>query len=41
MDSFAVKIVTQYEESLERYGLPTIMASILLNDARNGKALAL
>ena len=41
MGSLAVKIVTQYEENLERYGLPTIMASILLNDARNGKALAL
>ena len=38
--SLAVKIVTQYERNL-KLGLPTIMASILLNDPETGKPLAL
>jgi alanine dehydrogenase len=41
VDSLAVKMVGQYEENLRRYALPTIMASILLSDAKNGEALAL
>ena len=39
-ESLAVKIVTQFEGNFE-HGLPTILASILLNDPRNGKLLAL
>lgn len=39
-ESLAIKIVTQYEENL-KHGLPTILASILLNDPENGKPLAL
>lgn len=41
VDSLMVKMVSQYEENLRRYALPTIMASILLSDAKNGEALAL
>lgn len=40
-DSLAVKIVTQYEKNPQGYGLPTITASILLNDAKSGGVLAL
>lgn len=40
MESLAVKIVTQFEGNL-KHGLPTILASILLNDPENGKPLAL
>jgi alanine dehydrogenase len=40
-DSLVVKIVGQYEENYRRYSLPTIMASIILSDAKNGKPLAL
>jgi ornithine cyclodeaminase/alanine dehydrogenase len=39
-ESLAIKIVTQYEENL-KHGLPTTLASILLNDPKNGKPLAL
>ena len=39
-ESLAVKIVTQFEGNL-KIGLPTILASILLNDPENGKPLAL
>jgi ornithine cyclodeaminase/alanine dehydrogenase len=39
-ESLAIKIVTQYEENL-KHDLPTILASILLNDPENGKPLAL
>jgi ornithine cyclodeaminase/alanine dehydrogenase len=38
--ALAIKIVTQFEANLKR-GLPTILASILLNDPENGKPLAL
>jgi alanine dehydrogenase len=40
-ESLAVKIVSQYDENPGRHGLPTIMASILLNDSQTGKPLAL
>ena len=40
-ESLAVKIVSQYDENPSRHGLPTIMASILLNDSQTGKPLAL
>lgn len=39
-ESLAMKIVTQFEGNL-KHGLPTILASILLNDPENGKLLAL
>jgi len=39
-ESLAVKIVTHYEQNL-KHGLPTISASILLNDPENGKPLAM
>jgi alanine dehydrogenase len=38
--SLAIKIVTQYEGNL-KHGLPTILASILLNHPENGKLLSL
>jgi ornithine cyclodeaminase/alanine dehydrogenase len=38
--SLAIKIVTQFEGNL-KHGLPTILASILLNDPENGRPLAL
>lgn len=38
--SLAIKIVTQFERNL-KLGLPTILASILLNDPENGRPLAL
>lgn len=41
MNALATKIVTQYEKNLQKYGLPTILALITLNDPRNGKILAL
>jgi len=40
-ESLAIKVVAQYDENMPKYGLPTILASILLNDAQNGKPLAL
>lgn len=39
-ESLAIKIVAQYDENL-KYGLPTILASILLSDPQNGKPLAM
>jgi len=39
-ESLAVKIVAQYDGNL-KYGLPTILASILLSDPQNGKPLAM
>jgi ornithine cyclodeaminase/alanine dehydrogenase len=39
-ESLAIKIVAQYDGNL-KCGLPTILASILLSDPRNGKPLAL
>jgi len=39
-ESLAIKIVTQFEGNL-KHGLPTILASILLNDPENGRLLAL
>jgi ornithine cyclodeaminase/alanine dehydrogenase len=38
--SLAIKIVTQYESN-PKHGLPTIVASVLLNDPENGMPLAL
>jgi len=40
-DALAVKIVSLYEENLEKYGLPTIFATIQLNDPKTGMPLAL
>lgn len=40
-ESLAIKIVTQYEENLQSYGLPTITALILLSDPKNGETLAI
>lgn len=40
-NSLAIKIVTMHEENLQKYGLPTHLALILLNDPRTGKVLAL
>jgi ornithine cyclodeaminase/alanine dehydrogenase len=40
-ESLALKMVTQYEENFQRYRLPTIMASILLSDPKNGETLAI
>jgi ornithine cyclodeaminase/alanine dehydrogenase len=39
-ESLAIKIVTQFKGNL-KHGLPTILASILLNDPENGRLLAL
>lgn len=41
MGSLTIKIVTQYEENLGKHGLPTVLASILMNDPETGRALAL
>lgn len=38
-ESLAIKVVTQFEGNL-KHGLPTILASILLNDPESGKPLA-
>ena len=40
-DALAVKIVSLYEQNLEKYGLPTILATIQLNDPKTGMPLAL
>jgi ornithine cyclodeaminase/alanine dehydrogenase len=40
-ESLAIKIVSQYDENLPKYGVPTIMASILLNDPQTGRLLAI
>lgn len=40
MSSLTIKVVTQYEENL-KHGMPTVLASILMNDPETGKALAL
>jgi ornithine cyclodeaminase/alanine dehydrogenase len=40
-ESLALKMVTQYEQNLQRYGLPTITALILLSDPKNGETLAI
>jgi len=40
-ESLAIKIVSQYGENFRRHGMPTIMASILLNDSQTGRPLAL
>lgn len=40
-DALAVKIVSLYEENLEKYSLPTIFATIQLNDPKTGMPLAL
>lgn len=40
-ESLAIKIVTQYDKNLQKFGLPTILASILLNDPESGELLAL
>lgn len=40
-ESLAIKIVSQYEDNLPRFSMPTIMASILVNDSQTGKPLAL
>lgn len=40
-EALAVKIVSLYEENLERYGLPTIFATIQLNDPKTGMPLVL
>ncbi|MFQ6080569.1 MAG: ornithine cyclodeaminase family protein [Candidatus Bathyarchaeia archaeon] len=40
-DALAVKIVSLYEENLEKYRLPTIFATIQLNDPKTGMPLAL
>jgi len=40
-DALAVKIVSLYEENLEKYSLPTIFATIQLNDPETGMPLAL
>jgi len=40
-ESLAIKIVSQYDDNLPKHGMPTIMASILLNDSQTGKPLAL
>jgi ornithine cyclodeaminase/alanine dehydrogenase len=40
MGALGTKIVTQYEENLQ-YGLPTVLASIILNNPKTGEILAL
>jgi ornithine cyclodeaminase/alanine dehydrogenase len=40
-DALAVKVVSVYERNLERYGLPTILATIQMNDPRTGELIAL
>lgn len=40
-DALAGKIVSLYEENLEKYSLPTIFATIQLNDPKTGMPLAL
>jgi ornithine cyclodeaminase/alanine dehydrogenase len=40
-DALALKIVSLYEENLEKYGLPTILATIQLSDPKTGTPLAL
>jgi len=40
-ESLAIKIVSQYDDNLPKFSMPTIMASILLNDSQTGKPLAL
>jgi alanine dehydrogenase len=39
-ESLAIKTVSQYEEN-PKHGLPTILASVLLNDPKNGKPLVM
>jgi len=41
MDIMATKIVTNYEENLSKYGLPTILGSIILNDSKTGSIISL
>jgi len=41
MDILATKIVTNYEENLSKYGLPTILGSIILNDSKTGSIISL
>jgi len=40
LDISAVKVVTVYPENGKKFGLPTVMATILLTDPKNGQLLA-
>ena len=41
MDALGMKVVTVYPENPSRHGLPTILATVLLNDPRTGQLIAL
>lgn len=41
LHSFSTKIVTLYNNNIEKYKLPTIMATIILNDPETGKVLSI
>ena len=41
LDISAVKVVTVYPDNGKKYGLPTVIATILLNDPKNGQLLAI
>jgi ornithine cyclodeaminase/alanine dehydrogenase len=40
MDALGLKMVSGYLDNPSRFGLPTVQATILLNDAKTGKAIA-
>ncbi len=39
--TLAIKVVSVYPHNVERYGLPTVQAALLLHDAADGRLLAL
>ena len=41
MDALGMKVVTVYPENPSQHGLPTILATILLNDPRTGQLIAM
>jgi len=41
MEALAVKVVSVYPENPKKYGLPTILGTILLNDPKSGKLLSI
>lgn len=41
MDAMATKIVTNYPDNLSNHNLPTLTASVILNNPRNGKMISL
>ena len=41
MDALGMKVVTVYPENPSQHGLPTILATVLLNDPRTGQLIAM